>query len=466
MSTDEARDATRGSALKLFAELLGRTLQLVTTLLLARSLGAADFGLFGVLSSIAVVAAEAADLGLQGTATRALVAGTLSLRAILRAKALLSALFLLATLLAWPVSPLLVPLLLYFAGAGWAEILGVALRARGRRVGEAAVVFALRLAGLVLVATTLARSGTLLACAWALALSTVAPCLLAAILLRASRTLPASTTAHREPGSLAVLRTSLPLAVNGGLALLSLRVELLVMSALRGPAEVGYFFAALQVVQVLNFVPNALCAGAMPALTREALRAQAGQAESDAVRRRTASTVAFAAAPAAVGLALVASALVALLDKDEYAHAAAPLAVLALAVVPLFLNGLLTHALIAADRASLLPRLTVVRVVLAALLAALLVPAAGALGAALGFVLSELVLVVLGTRAARGARFPVRSIRPALVALGAALPMAAAVMPLRTHLAPAVVTGALVYGLVVAAGYRVFPRLRRELGYS
>ena len=48
--------------------------------------------------------------------------------------------------------------------------------------------------------------------------------------------------------------------MNGGLALLSLRVELLVMSALRSPEEVGYFLAALLVVQVLNFVPNALCA--------------------------------------------------------------------------------------------------------------------------------------------------------------------------------------------------------------
>ena len=107
--------------MKLFAELLARTLQLLTTLLLARALGAADFGLFGVLASIAVVAAEAADLGLQGTAARALVAGTLSLRGILRAKAWLGGGFVLIAVLALPFSPLLVALLLYFAGAGWAE---------------------------------------------------------------------------------------------------------------------------------------------------------------------------------------------------------------------------------------------------------------------------------------------------------------------------------------------------------
>jgi O-antigen/teichoic acid export membrane protein len=466
VSTDEARDATRGGAVKLFAELLGRALQLVTTLLLARGLGAADFGLFGVLSSVAVVAAEAADLGLQGTAARALVAGTLSQRGIVRAKLWLSGGFLLATLAVLPFFPPLAPLLLYFAGAGWAEILGVALRARGRRKEEAAVIFTLRLSGLALVATSLLRGGALLACAWALAVSTIAPCLLAMALLRRLRVERPSSPVPPDPGVGAILRTSAPLAINGGLALVSLRVELLVMSALRSPEEVGYFLAALQVVQVLNVVPNALCAGAMPALTREALRALTGPLADSAVRRRTAATVALAAAPAAVGLALVAPALTRLLYKDAYAPTAAPLAVLAWSVVPLFLNALFTYSLIAAERAAILPRLTVVRVILAAALAALLVPAWGGPGAAMGFVLSELVLLALGTRAAMSARFPVGVVRPALVALAASVPMAAVVIPLRAHLPLAVVAGVLVYALTVAVGLKVSPRLRRELGYS
>jgi polysaccharide transporter, PST family len=464
--TDEARDATRGSAVKLFAELLGRTLQLVTTLLLARGLGAAEFGLFGVLSSVAVVAAEAADLGLQGTAARALVAGTLSRRGIVRAKLWLTGAFSLATLAALPFYPVLVPLLFYFVGAGWAEILGVALRARGRRVEEAAVIFTLRLFGLALVAATLLQGGALLACAWALAFSTAAPCLLAIALLRRVDLEPPISPAPLDPGVRAILRTSAPLAINGGLALVSLRVELLVMSALRSPEEVGYFLAALQVVQVLNVVPNALCAGAMPALTREALRALTGPLEADAVRRRTAATVALAAAPAAVGLALVAPALTRLLYKEAYAPTAVPLAVLAFSVVPLFLNSLFTYSLIAAERAALLPRLTVLRVILAAALAALLVPGWGGAGAALGFVLSELVLLALGTRAASSVRFPVAVVRPALLALAGTLPMAVVVAPLRGRLPLALVAGVLVYALTVAAGLYLSTRLRREMGYS
>ena len=219
----------------------------------------------------------------------------------------------------------------------------------------------------------------------------------------------------------------------------------------------------------MNVVPNALCAGALPALTREALRGKDPDGpggEATAVRRRTAATVALAAVPAAIGLGLVAPALTQLLYKVEDAEISQPLAVLALAVVPLFLNGLLTHALIASDHASVLPRLTVVRVVLAALLAALLVPAVGGMGAALGFVLSELVLVSLGSRASTRARFSVGVARPVLAALFLALPMAAVVWPVRGNLPLALLAGAFTYALAVAVGLGISPRLRHELGYS
>jgi O-antigen/teichoic acid export membrane protein len=202
----------------------------------------------------------------------------------------------------------------------------------------------------------------------------------------------------------------------------------------------------------------------MPTLTREALRAQSGEA-ADPVRRRTAATVALAAASAGVGLALVAPALTQTLYGAAYAPSAASLLVLALSLVPLFLNGVFTHALVAAERASWLPRLSVVRVALAAVLAALLVPAWGGRGAAFGFVLSELALLGLGARAARQASFPVAVARPTLLALLATVPMAAVVFPLRAQLPLALVAGALSFGATLL-GLAVSKRLRRDLGYS
>lgn len=414
----DAAVATKGSAIKLGTEVLARLVGLLTTLLLARRLGAADFGLFGRLSVIAVVLAEAADLGLQGTASRALVAGSLSLRGMTRAKLVITAGVAGLAAVALPVAPVLVPLVLFFVLAGWSEFLGVALRARGDRVQESAVIFCLRLAGLVLVGGALLRGASLVGVAWAHALSALPAIVLGLLLLRRK---PAPAGPPDLPlGS--ILRESAPLAVNGGLALLSLRVEFLVLSFLRGGRETGLFLAGLRVVEFLNLVPSAVAAGAMPALTREALRGEGP------VRQRTAATLAFLAVPAACGLALVAPGLLHLLFGREYAFSAAPsLRVLAPALVPLFLSGFLVSALIAAGRADWLPRLTALRVAAATGLAFVLVPAYGAVGAALGFLASELLLLFLGTRACRVARFPVAVGGAVARALLASLPMATAV---------------------------------------
>jgi O-antigen/teichoic acid export membrane protein len=407
--------------------------------------------------ALAVVLAEAADLGLQGIAVRALVARTAPLAGLLRAKAVLSAAFLLPVLALVPFAPLLAPLLLYFAGAGWAEILGVVLRARGRRVAEASLILLLRAAGFGLVVAVLARAGGPVEAAWALAASTLAPILLGAALVRGG---PPEEDSAPSPGVLSILRSSWPLAVNGGLTLLSLRAELLIMAALRPPEDVGLFAAALQVVQPLGFVPAALAAGAMPALTREALRGA-----DDGVRRRTAALIALVAVPATVGLLLVAGP-VALVFGPAYGPAKDELRVLALAIVPLFLNGLLTQALVAADRASRLPMLTVVRVLSAATLAVALVPRLSGLGAALGFLASEALLLVLAMRSTGAAGFRVAWARPVALALLLSLPMAAVVLPLRGQLVAAVAAGGAAYAAAVLGAGALFPRLRRDLGYS
>ncbi len=451
----EAGEATRGSAIKLGSELAARLLGLLTTPLLTRGLGVDAFGVFGRLSVTAVIAAEAAELGLQATASRALVAHELSLRAMFRAKLAITALAVLACLLGLPWAPVFVPLVLFFILAGWSEFLGVALRARGYRARESALILTLRLSGFVLVAAALGLGGGLATVSWAFVASTVPSILLGIRLLAGTgRGLPDPP----DPGLGAILRASAPLAINGGLALLSLRVEMLAVSYLRGDRETGLFVVALRVVEFLNLVPSAVCAGAMPALTREALGGR-----GDGVRRRTAATVVFLAAPAAAGVALVAPGLLGLLFGADYREAAPCLRILAVAVVPLFLNGVLVSALIAAGRGHWLPRLTAARVAVAAALAVALVPRFGGLGAAAGFLASELLLLLLATRACASAGFPVAVVAPAGRALLVSAPMAALVGLVASPLPVAVGLGLMAYGLTLALAWRAVPALLGDL---
>ena len=154
----EANDATRGSAIKLAAEVVSRGLGLLTTVLVTRGLGVEGFGVFGGPFVAAVLVAELGELGLQATASRALVAGTVSLRSLARARLALLAVVGGLALVSVPVSPVLSPLVLFFLLSGWGEFAGVALRCRGGRVQEALLLCVLRGGGLVLAAAAL-RAG-------------------------------------------------------------------------------------------------------------------------------------------------------------------------------------------------------------------------------------------------------------------------------------------------------------------
>ena len=414
----DADRATAGSAIKLGAEVAGRLLGFATTVVIARGLGVGTFGRFEVAAAAAVIAAEIADLGLSATAGRELVAGRISVSSVLRAKLrLLPVVLAFGLAVGWWAGlsggalPGFVPLLLFFAATGWIELMGTVLRARARPLQEALTILVFRAAVLVVVAATVARGPDLSRLAWSQLLATVGPLLLAVALAR--RGAAPATEASLSPAAL--LRSARPLGVNAILTLLSLRVELLALGLWAAADEVGLFAVGQKLVSFLLVVPAAIAAGAMPALVRE--HAAGGQA----VRARTATTLALVAVPAAVGLAVAPGAVAVL--GDSYTASAGVLRLLAPAVVAMFLSTLVHHQLIAAGRGGRVVRLTAVRVAVAVVLAALLVPRAGVFGAAVGFSLAELGMLVLGLRACAREGFPVPARRALAAGLLVALPV-------------------------------------------
>jgi O-antigen/teichoic acid export membrane protein len=253
---------------------------------------------------------------------------------------------------------------------------------------------------------------------------------------------------------LSILKVAWPLGLNNLLVLASLRFELLALFILCSETETGLFGAALSVIAFLVSIPAAIAAGAMPALTREAL------STGTAVRKRTAHTAALLAVPAAAGLALVARDVLLLVDA-RYASAAPLLRILALAVVPLFMSGVLSYALIAAGAGQVLPRLTAWRLAVALLCASVLVPALGPVGAACGFVTSEVVLLFLIHRACRRAGFAIAIASPLAIAVALTLPMTCAVWLTTGALWVRLAAGILCYGATLALAFALWPRLRR-----
>jgi O-antigen/teichoic acid export membrane protein len=450
VKTVSAGEASRGSAIKLAADTVSRLLSLATTFLIAQRLGPAGFGVFRPLSAAAVIGADLSDLGLQLSASRTLVARALGLGDFLRARLVLTAGVVSATIVVAAVKPALALLIMYFVLTNWGEFAGVTLRARGRRVQEALLLALLRASCLVAV---LLAGGSVLAIVSAHALSAVPPLIVAAVLVRhvyqgEGAPAPSRTTA--------VLRQAIPLGVNNLLVLASLRLELMALPLLRNSLEAGLYGAALSVIEFLVSIPAAIAAGAMPALTREAL------SRGSAVRRRTVLTAALLGVPAALGLGFVAREVLVVVDAP-YAAGAPLLRILAVAVVPLFMSGVLSYVLVAAGAGHVLPRLTAWRLAVAALCAAILIPTLGPVGAACGFVVSEIVLLLLVRRACVRADVRTPLSQPLGLGLAFSLPMAVAVLLIGGGLVLRLVLGVLTYGGTLALAYAFWPGFRRAL---
>ena len=456
----EAAQASTGSAIKLGAEAAGRLLGFATTVVITRSLAAGEYGRFELAMAAAIVAAEAADFGLAATAGRDLVTRRVGLSGVVRAKLFLTLLLLCAVPVLWWLGralagdvpfALFVPLVVFFVVGGWVELLGAALRAAGRRWMEAATILVFRACVLSTAILFLSHRADLVGLSWTQAGATLPPLVLAAILARRF------AVGEAVPGALdarALLRAARPLGLNAVLALVSLRVEIFAVARWGGGEDVGLYAVGQKVIAFLLMVPAAICAGAMPALVREAAEARP---RPHAVRDRTATLVAILGVSAAVGLALVPG--IVTLFGAAFAAAASVARLLALAVPFVFMNTLLHHALIAAGRGSRVARLTALRVLMAIGLAMVLVPRGGIHGAAVGFALAEAALCLLAARSCHAEGFGVPVVRTLALGLAVALPMAAVVAsidaPDLVKVAAGVATGAATVGLLLAARARV-----------
>lgn len=189
-----------------------------------------------------------------------------------------------------------------------------------------------------------------------------------------------------------VLRASMPLGAATVLSVVYSRTAVFVLDAVRGPAAVGVYGVARKLTEPLALVPAAVMAAVFPVISREGTAA-AGE------RRRVLTLslrgLAFVGGGIAVGGVVVGPTLVRVLYAGEYDDAARPLQILALAVLPVFVNYVLTHVLIAADRQQLNLAFNAVVFGVNAGLCLVLAASFDAPGAAGATLVSEIVLLGL-----------------------------------------------------------------------
>lgn len=377
-------------------------LGLVVNVWLVRYLGADAFGLMSFALSIIVIFAVLSQLGLETIVVRELVRRPADEARIIGTSIALRLGGSLATLACAAAAAAILRagdaeafrLTLIFAGIAFAQSLDVLEcwfqsrslippLARARMIagllGAAAKVVAI-LAEAPLAAIAMVIVGEYV-------LSSLA--LLAAFLAR-----PEAPRAWRSTAATAreLLRESWPLVLNSVAIVVSVRVDQMMITSMRGTTENGIYAAAQRLMEVVYYLPVATMAAANPVLLRW------HQQDDDGYRARLQkvfTALALAGVALAIAISLASAWVVRTLFGAEFEPSGPVLAILAWNAPVLFLAVAQTNWFIAHGRQRSLMTRSMIAAVLSVALNLILIPRLGAAGAAIAMLISQLIAQVL-----------------------------------------------------------------------
>jgi len=183
-----------------------------------------------------------------------------------------------------------------------------------------------------------------------------------------------------------IFRESLPLAVVLVAWSVYFKIDVILLKAFVSDAEIGYYSSAYKILEGLTIFPSILLVAIFPALSRRSV-------QDEPRARGLLGQAFFLLAPAALLIWFVASRWSPLLIEIVYGSAYAPasplLNILALALLALFPGYLFTKSLLAYDRNALYAGITVAAALLNIGLNLYLIPRLGAAGSAWATVVTE-----------------------------------------------------------------------------
>ena len=193
-----------------------------------------------------------------------------------------------------------------------------------------------------------------------------------------------------SPGALAALvRRALPFAASGIVANVQTRVGPLMLGYLSTQSELGLFGAASRFGSVARLAPQAVFAGALPVLSHEHGR---DRASAERLFHAFDRILLGVSAAIAVGCALLAGPVLQLVYGPSFVRAAPALLWVSVGLIPLLSNSGRKVFLYASGGEALVVRWSAVGLIVQACLGAMLIPALGSTGAAVGVAAGEAVI--------------------------------------------------------------------------
>ncbi|NTU77958.1 MAG: flippase [Chloroflexales bacterium] len=257
-----------------------------------------------------------------------------------------------------------------------------------------------------------------------------------------------------NPGSLwAMMRGGAPYLVTGMTLIAYQQVDKLFISAMVATKALGWYGTAMNLFGTMMFVPVVIGTVLLPMLSRAY---SSGSDTLAPMARRSFDLMFMFSIPIGLGLSVVAEPLVLLLYGPEFAPAGDILGILGIVLIFTYLNTALAQLLIAAERTGKWNIVMIVAVLLTLPLDLMLVPWAervfgnGALGGAISFSITELLMLAAAILLLPKGTLNWRNVRTVVLSLAAGLGMVAVAWSLRDfNLVLAVLAGGVIYPVLV-----------------
>jgi len=228
------------------------------------------------------------------------------------------------------------------------------------------------------------HGGSFVALLWLATAVQSAQILAAAILWMLSRDRHDSLVVPTPARAAALVRRSIPFALSGLIANVHVRLAPLALGAFAGVEQVALFGAAQRFASLVKMLPQSAFGGALPVLSREVQRGG-----PDDVRAPFERAIAAFAVASAAGLALLAPLLVRLAYGRSFQGSALVLVWLAVGLMPTLTNNARQLCLYAAGRERIATLWSAVALIAQAAGCVVLIPAFGAVGAAMAVGFAE-----------------------------------------------------------------------------
>jgi O-antigen/teichoic acid export membrane protein len=398
-ASDIGARAAANTLLLLAARIASRLIALAVVLVIQHRLVDADFGVFNTVVTYTALVSTVVDLGFntlyvrEGARRLDQLERYLDNVASVKIPLSLVGLLVLSGLLHWRgFDDLVLPAFALMLGAAYSNLLRNTFYANGRLIWEA-IDIVMESGVLLLLAVIGLRTGQGVSFfLWAYAVTYAVSCVWFVSVLYVTRVARLRWRLELD----AVIRpwfvTGLPLAVTAVLANVYWKVDVPILQASKGNAEVGWYTLAYSPFQALLFIPFTLRNVAFPVL------GVYFRSAPDMLRRGAAMlfrALLILGWPCTVGLLVLTPQITQLLHF-RYPQAEASLRILAIAIVFMFVDNTFITAINAMDRQKTYMFIALVGLAVNLGLDLSLIPRWGYLGASWATVITEVVLVSVG----------------------------------------------------------------------